>query len=59
MDIHQSTHNADCPVVTREEYDVMGVDAESYLSLMDDSYERRFDLQLASGVSGGYSREYG
>ena len=46
MDIHQSTHNADCPVVTRKEYDVMGVDDEDYLTLMDDAYERRFDLSL-------------
>jgi translation initiation factor 5A len=52
QDLHQSTHNASCPVVVRTEYDVMGVDDDDYMTLMDDAYERRFDLKLPTFPEG-------
>ena len=40
------------PCVRRTEYDVQGTDEDGFLTLMDDQYERRFDLKPPSYPEG-------
>merc|ERR1711962_383032 len=44
-DICPSTHNMECPIVKRTEYQLIDIDEEGYCSLMDDSGETRDDLK--------------
>merc|ERR1712099_201462 len=44
-DICPSTHNMECPMVKRTEYQLIDIDEEGYCSLMDDSGETRDDLK--------------
>merc|ERR1712060_882149 len=44
-DICPSTHNMECPIVKRTEYQLIDIDEEGYCSLMDDTGETRDDLK--------------
>lgn len=44
-DICPSTHNMECPIVTRTEYQLIDMDEDGYVTLMDDNGETRDDLQ--------------
>jgi translation initiation factor 5A len=43
-DICPSTHNMECPNVSRKEYQLLDVDDEGFVSLMDDQGDTRDDL---------------
>jgi len=45
-DIVPSTHTTTVPVVSRQEYTLIDIDEEEYVSLMDDAGEIRSDIQL-------------
>merc|ERR1712087_913588 len=44
-DICPSTHNMECPIVKRTEYQLLDVDDEGFVTLMDDAGETRDDLR--------------
>merc|ERR1712188_345309 len=44
-----STHNANVPVVKRQDYQVMSIDDEPYISLMDEEGAMREDLKFPEG----------
>lgn len=44
-DICPSTHNMECPNVSRKEYQLIDCDDEAFVTLMDDDGETRDDLQ--------------
>jgi len=44
-EICPSTHNMECPIVKRTEYQLLDMDDEGYVTLMDDNGETRDDLQ--------------
>merc|ERR1711963_549891 len=50
-DICPSTHNMDCPVVTRKEYTFVDIEGD-FLSLMDENGAMREDLKLPPGDLG-------
>ena len=51
-DIVAAKDTALVPEVKRTEYDVQGQDEDGFLTLMDDQYERRFDLKPPSYPEG-------
>merc|ERR1712159_205628 len=44
-DVCPSTHNMECPIVKRTEYQLIDMDDEGFVTLMDDNGETRDDLQ--------------
>jgi translation initiation factor 5A len=57
-DICPSTHNMECPVVVRKDFELMDIDHEGFLSLMDpDSLETKEDLQLPDSEVGTQIKE--
>lgn len=46
-DICPSTHNMECPIVKRTEYQLIDMDEEGFVTLMDDNGETRDDLHCA------------
>merc|ERR1712058_161954 len=44
-DICPSTHNMECPIVKRTEYQLLDVNDEGFVTLMDDAGETRDDLR--------------
>lgn len=51
-DICPSTHNMDVPNVTRKDYQVIDLEADGYLTLMDDGGDTRQDLKAPEGELG-------
>lgn len=51
-DICPSTHNMDVPNVTRKDYQVIDLDADGFLTLMDDGGDTRQDLKAPEGELG-------
>jgi len=51
-DICPSTHNMDVPFVKREDYQLMDISDDGYLTLMADSGDLREDLKLPDGDLG-------
>jgi len=51
-DICPSTHNMDVPNVKREDYQLVGISDDGYLSLMNDSGDLREDLKVPDGDIG-------
>merc|ERR1712113_3179 len=47
--LESSTHYMNMPFVTKQEYDVIGMDEEGYMTLMDDAQATREDLKLPDG----------
>lgn len=45
-DISPSSHNMEQPVVTRNDYQLIDIDEEGFVTIMDDKTETRSDLQL-------------
>jgi len=56
-DICPSTHNMDVPFVKREDYQLMDISDDGFLSLMGDSGDLREDLKLPDGELGGQLRQ--
>jgi len=52
-DICPSTHNMDVPFVKREDYQLMDISDDGFLTLMGDGGELREDLKLPEGELGG------
>lgn len=52
-DICPSTHNMDVPFVKREDYQLMDISDDGFLTLMGDQGELREDLKLPEGELGG------
>merc|ERR1711957_986527 len=50
-----SSHNVDCPNVTKAEYTVVSID-DGYVTLMDDKGEMREDLKLPK-LEDGYEKD--
>lgn len=46
VDICPVSHSKECPNITRQEYTVMGIDEEGYVSLIDKTGNMRQDLKL-------------
>ena len=55
-DICPSTHNMDVPFVKREDYQLLGISDDGYVSLMNDAGEVRDDLKLPDGEIGAKIR---
>lgn len=51
-DICPSTHNMDVPNVTRKDYQVIDLEADGYLTLMDDGGDTRQDLKAPESELG-------
>eukprot|EP00884_Botryococcus_braunii_P009631 jgi/Botrbrau1/1866/Bobra.146_1s0053.1 len=49
-DLTPSSHNCDVPHVNRQEYQLLDVTEDGYLSLMDDNGNNRDDLTLPKGT---------
>jgi len=52
-DICPSTHNMDVPFVKREDYQLMDISDDGFLTLMGDQGDLREDLKLPEGELGG------
>jgi len=52
-DICPSTHNMDVPFVKREDYQLMDISDDGFLTLMGDGGDLREDLKLPDGDLGG------
>jgi len=52
-DICPSTHNMDVPNVKREDYQLMDISDDGFLTLMGDGGELREDLKVPDGELGG------
>eukprot|EP00232_Nephroselmis_pyriformis_P003428 CAMPEP_0182914142 /NCGR_PEP_ID=MMETSP0034_2-20130328/38403_1 /TAXON_ID=156128 /ORGANISM="Nephroselmis pyriformis, Strain CCMP717" /LENGTH=163 /DNA_ID=CAMNT_0025050891 /DNA_START=39 /DNA_END=530 /DNA_ORIENTATION=+ len=50
-DMQPSTHNIECPNVTRQEYTLLDITDDGYLSLMSEDGGMREDLLLRSGCN--------
>jgi len=56
-DICPSTHNMECPVVKRQDYQLMSVQPDGFVSLLDmDTMAERSDLKLPEGELGDQIR---
>uniref|UniRef100_A0A0B6XZN1 Eukaryotic translation initiation factor 5A n=1 Tax=Arion vulgaris TaxID=1028688 RepID=A0A0B6XZN1_9EUPU len=52
-DISPSTHNMDCPVVKRKEFQLLAINEDAYVSLMDlETCDTKDDLKLPEGELG-------
>lgn len=57
-DICPSTHNMDCPVVKRKEYQLLAVNEDGFVSLMDlESCDTKDDLRLPEGELGAQIKD--
>lgn len=45
-DMCPTSHNMDVPIVTRQEYQVIGIDSDNFVNLLTDSGETKDDLRL-------------
>merc|ERR1711977_101994 len=48
--LESSTHNVECPNVTRREYTLLDISDDGFVSLMEDSGDTKDDLKLPSGT---------
>lgn len=55
-DLCPSTHNMDVPNVSRKDYQLNDIDADGFMSLMNDCAETREDLKLPGGDLGNEIR---
>jgi len=51
-DLSPSTHNMDVPNVRRQEYQLVDVSDDGFLSLMDDNGETKDDVKMPDGEAG-------
>ncbi|KAL1881722.1 translation initiation factor eIF5A [Paecilomyces lecythidis] len=51
-DLSPSTHNMDVPVVRRQEYQLLDITDDGFLSLMDESGSTKDDVKLPDGEVG-------
>lgn len=57
-DICPSTHNMDCPVVKRKEYQLLSINEDGFISLMDlESCDTKDDLRLPEGDLGNQIKD--
>jgi len=51
-DLCPSTHNMDCPIVIRREYQLLDISDDGFLSLMNDDGDTKDDVKMPEGEVG-------